>query len=92
MGCNSKKKRGKLFSLTLGLFILGGLLLPVNAEEVQPDQVVQQEKTFLGINLVKEPKKENGKQLIQNKKSFLFINIVINGKCKLPKEAKNEVK
>ena len=88
MACKNKKKRGKLFSLLLGTLILGGILLPVNAEEVQPDQVVQQEKTFLGINLVKEPKKEQGKQLIQNKKSFLFINIVINGKCKLPKEVK----
>lgn len=87
MACKNKKKRGRLFSLLLAMLMVG-VLLPVNAEEVQPDQVVQQEKAFLGINLVKEPKKEQGKQLIQNKKSFLFINIVINGKCKPVKEVK----
>ena len=90
MACNGKKrrKRGKLFSLLLGLLMVG-VFLPTNAEEVvKPDQVVKQEKSFLGINLVKEPKHEQGKQLVSNKKSFLFINIVINGKCKVRDEVK----
>lgn len=68
----------KLF-LIIGLLLVG---IPTIATEGVTEQTIQNENTYLGVNLQKAPTEPNGKQLITNHKSFLIINIVVNGKVK----------
>lgn len=62
------------------LFMLMCLATPVLAEEAT--QEVQNDNTYLGVNIEKAPTETTGRQLITNHKSFLIINIVVNGKVK----------
>jgi uncharacterized membrane protein len=62
-------------------FTLLCFAIPVLAEEVIL-QDIQNDNTYLGINIEKTPNKDTGGQLITNHKSFLVINIIVNSKVK----------
>lgn len=68
--------------ILLTSLLLATMVLPVFATEENIEQKVENENSYLGLNLEKKPVSENGGQLIKNHKSFLIINIVVNGKIK----------
>lgn len=70
----------KLILSMLCILALSSVVLAEETVTKEIEQVVNNENSYLGINVMKQPEQEGNKQLITNKKSFLFINIVVNGK------------
>ena len=62
--------------LTSLLLFLG--VIPSPAQE----QTIDNQNSYLGVNVEKTPEQVEGKQRIKNVRSFLNINIIVNGKVK----------
>lgn len=61
------------------LFLITCLLcLPVMAEEVNPNQEIQNTKSYTGVNYNRQDTKEVGRQVIVNDHSWFNININLN--------------
>ena len=67
------------------------LALPVMAEEVTPNQEVQNTKSYTGINYNRQDSEQTGTQKIVNDHSWFNININIIKKGALFKDVKDLV-
>lgn len=73
------------------LLVLCLLALPVMAEEVTPNQEVQNTKSYTGINYNRQDSEQTGTQKIVNDHSWFNININIIKKGALFKDVKDLV-
>lgn len=56
--------------------------LPVQAEEIQPSQTVENNQAYATLNIQKQPKDSKQRQGISNNFTFFTINVQINGKLR----------
>ena len=73
------------------LVVLMLLALPVMAEEVQPNQEIDNTKSYTGINYNRQDSEATGVQKIVNDHSWFNININIIKKGALFKDVKDLV-
>ena len=73
------------------VLVLCLLALPVMAEEVTPNQEVQNTKSYTGINYNRQDSEQTGTQKIVNDHSWFNININIIKKGALFKDVKDLV-
>ena len=76
----------KKFTIAIAMtsLLLFGSVLNCQAQE----QTIDNQNSYLGVNVEKTPEQVEGKQRIKNVRSFLNIDIIVNGKIK---ECKPEV-
>ena len=70
-----------LIVLKTSLVSLFLLFLGVNPSLAQ-NQTIENQNSYVGLNVEKTPEQADSKQKIKNERSFFNINIIVNGKVK----------
>ena len=72
----------KNFTIAMASLLTSLLLFGSGLSLQAQEQTIDNQNSYLGVNVEKTPEQIEGKQKIKNVRSFLNINIIVNGKIK----------